>query len=83
MGATIDFFFSSSFLPLRSSYLSVLSFSFDSVIVQLIGRKRPAFWPFFHSNAWLQISLELFSKNRLDMYGYWYVLQTDAFFEDG
>ena len=70
MGATIAFFLSSSFLPLRSFYLFVLSFSSDSVIVQLIGRKKTCLLALFHSNAWLQISLGLFSKNRLDMYGY-------------
>ena len=53
--ATIAFFLIFSFRPPRSLFLSC--FSFVSVILELMGLKKPVFWL-----KWLQISLGWFSN---------------------
>ena len=64
--ATIAFFLFSSFLPPRCFFFSF--FYFAGVIFELIGRKKPAFWPFFTQMVASLVNRFVFLKNRLDIY---------------
>ena len=64
--ATIAFFLFSSFLPPRCFFFSF--FYFADVIFELIGRKKPAFWPFFTQMVASLVNRFVFLKNRLDIY---------------
>ena len=58
-------FFSLLLLSSSLMLLFLLSFSFVSVIFELIRPEKNAFWSLF--TQWLQILLGWFSKNRLDI----------------
>lgn len=61
------FFFFAFFLPLRSFFFCPFLF-ISSVLLQLLGRKKPVFW--FFSLKCLQISLGSCLKNRLNIYSF-------------
>ena len=68
LNVTAKWAFCFLFLPLSFSslFLFLLTFSFVTVILELLGLKKLQFDAF--SMKWLKISLSWFSKNRLDMF---------------